>query len=619
MMQQTKYQATIDRSVRNNSHTLALAFVQYVRSSGLNILEVGCSSGYFGASLIELGHHVTGVEMDEVSSRLAASRLHEVHCCTVQDFFVAHPDRIYDVIVFGDVIEHLADPAQVLIEAGRHLHPQGRLICSIPNVAHAVVRGMLLDGGWNYSKLGILDETHLRFFTKSTILQLFEKSGFETERLQSVRVDCAEGAKICQIDIKPKTLDAIMSHAAGCRDVLDFQYVISARAKSTQPSYCGISANPLRVLAVLDDPDSHLAKIRILIPVQRFCDEGCRELKVISVSALNFDDLQWCDVVIVQRAWQRTVRMAYVVGKPVIYEIDDLITGIPDFLSHHEGYIKNRRSIQSLISQASLVTVTHARLKREIEKLNGEVMICPNYANPDSLSNRVEEMHDADGAVTLIVASSDRIMVDFLLPALQVLKAKYGAKIHLVCIGALPAIFEANGIDCEKHSIVSYEAFGKLVGGYRNAIGLIPLDDSLFSSCKSAVKYFDYSRLGVASVCSNVSPYRDVIENEVTGLLVANESADWVVAVSGLIDNHDARREMARAAQRVVAEEHSIDVAVDAWRRVFAKVAPNDQVVIASPSLRAATFMALIRFRHWLRNINKARKDRRRARQIEVA
>ena len=89
----------------------------------------------------------------------------------------------FDVIVYGDVLEHLTDPLRALVALNRSLAPDGRVIASVPNVAHLWVRLSLLTGRFDYGERGILDRTHLRFFTRRTFLALLRDAGLAVDEL----------------------------------------------------------------------------------------------------------------------------------------------------------------------------------------------------------------------------------------------------------------------------------------------------------------------------------------------------------------------------------------------------------------------------------------------------
>ena len=95
----------------------------------------------------------------------------------------------FDRLVLGDVLEHLRDPWTVLEQLKSYLKPVARLICSLPNINHWSILTGLLAGDFTYQDQGILDRTHLRFFTLKEGLAMFQKSGFQVDRVESIEVE----------------------------------------------------------------------------------------------------------------------------------------------------------------------------------------------------------------------------------------------------------------------------------------------------------------------------------------------------------------------------------------------------------------------------------------------
>jgi 2-polyprenyl-3-methyl-5-hydroxy-6-metoxy-1,4-benzoquinol methylase len=99
----------------------------------------------------------------------------------VQFKLIEIKEQKFDVILIGDVLEHMVDPGKVLSELKKFLKPEGKFVISLPNVAHYSVRFGLLKGRWNMTNSGILDKTHLRFFTRVTAIELLTKAGLSIE------------------------------------------------------------------------------------------------------------------------------------------------------------------------------------------------------------------------------------------------------------------------------------------------------------------------------------------------------------------------------------------------------------------------------------------------------
>lgn len=223
-----KYQTDVDLTRRNSSHTLLHELAVASGRPGLSILEVGCSSGYLGASLVAKGHRVTGIEPDPVAAAAAARVLSSVWRGGLEDFLDTHPDARFDVLLLGDVLEHMIDPVATLRRALVHLAPGGSVAISLPNVAHGAVRAMLLAGRFDYADRGLLDRTHLHFFTRRGIARFLAQTGLALERMHEVVlpigcVDTDYGMRLSREHVTAVELldDDDSRHA--------FQYVLLAR------------------------------------------------------------------------------------------------------------------------------------------------------------------------------------------------------------------------------------------------------------------------------------------------------------------------------------------------------------------------------------------------------
>ena len=159
--------------------------------AGLNVLEVGCAAGAMGRALLAKGAaEVVGLDIHEPALALARQKLTAAHQVDLDTFpQLPYPDGHFHVMTFADVLEHLVDPAAVLRHLRRWLADDGRILISIPNVRHeSVVLPLLVEGRWEYQEAGILDRTHLRFFTREGLLTLLADAGFDVEgRMAGVR------------------------------------------------------------------------------------------------------------------------------------------------------------------------------------------------------------------------------------------------------------------------------------------------------------------------------------------------------------------------------------------------------------------------------------------------
>jgi len=146
----------------------------------LDVLDVGCGFATTSQYIEREGNRVTGIESSAEAVEIARTRVSEVIHADLQN----HPleGRRFDVIIFADVLEHLAWPIGVLRSYLDLLKDGGRVIVSLPNVGLWSVRLNLLLGRFRYEETGVLDRTHLRFFTRRTAREMIESTGLEVIR-----------------------------------------------------------------------------------------------------------------------------------------------------------------------------------------------------------------------------------------------------------------------------------------------------------------------------------------------------------------------------------------------------------------------------------------------------
>jgi Methyltransferase domain len=149
------------------------------------VLDIGCASGNFGALVKRArGCHVTGIE---VRGDVAAEARERLDAVIVGDVLAVELAERFDCVTCLDTLEHLVEPQRLLTRVRRDfLRAGGHLVLSVPNVGHWCVIETLLAGRWDYLPAGHLCQTHLRFFTMSTIRALLEVSGFEIVKVSTV-------------------------------------------------------------------------------------------------------------------------------------------------------------------------------------------------------------------------------------------------------------------------------------------------------------------------------------------------------------------------------------------------------------------------------------------------
>jgi SAM-dependent methyltransferase len=138
------------------------------------ILDAGTASGYLGKILKERGHYVAGIEYDAATAEKAKQYYDTFRVANIETFEFPYRSE-FDYILFADVLEHLRDPAAVLQRCIPGLKENGKIIISVPNIANAIIRLSLLFGKFDYMDRGILDRTHLRFFTLRSLKKMMSE------------------------------------------------------------------------------------------------------------------------------------------------------------------------------------------------------------------------------------------------------------------------------------------------------------------------------------------------------------------------------------------------------------------------------------------------------------
>ena len=150
------------------------------------ILEIGCSNGNTGALALsenKCGSYI-GVELYETAALNAKEKISQVIIGDIERIELPFEDDSFDVLILSEVLEHLVDPWNVLRKLHRYMKPGAIILASSPNVSHYRIILMLLRGEWNLTDDGIMDRTHLRWFTPSSFAEMFESAGYNVLKVE---------------------------------------------------------------------------------------------------------------------------------------------------------------------------------------------------------------------------------------------------------------------------------------------------------------------------------------------------------------------------------------------------------------------------------------------------
>ena len=197
--------------------------LKLVPSNVKSVLDIGCGFGFIGKRLKDAGaEKVIGIEASPEAAEKAREHLDKVYIGNIETMELEFNREAFDCIVLGDVIEHLVNPWNVIKDLIEFLDPDGSIVISLPNIGHWSVIKELLRGNWTYVDKGILDITHLRFFTLKSARKMFEDNGFAIDKI-TYRLDCAKFFKKVN-----KLMGGKLTH------FLAWQYLIRVRKKGNR-------------------------------------------------------------------------------------------------------------------------------------------------------------------------------------------------------------------------------------------------------------------------------------------------------------------------------------------------------------------------------------------------
>jgi 2-polyprenyl-3-methyl-5-hydroxy-6-metoxy-1,4-benzoquinol methylase len=208
----------------DSTHNLVVGLVP----PGSRVLELGCATGYMSDVLQQrLGCTVVGVELSPEAGALAEAFCERVIIGDIEELDLEGllAGAQFDCIIAADVLEHLKRPDVILRRLTPLLAPGGAIVGSIPNIAHGAVRLALLDGEFRYRDTGLLDNTHIRFFTRDSVQALLASAGYVLTHLLRKRADLTR----TEIPVSPEHVPAeIWNRLEGDLEATTYQFIIRA-------------------------------------------------------------------------------------------------------------------------------------------------------------------------------------------------------------------------------------------------------------------------------------------------------------------------------------------------------------------------------------------------------
>jgi len=277
---------------------------------------------------------------------------------------------------------------------------------------------------------------------------------------------------------------------------------------------------------------------------------------------LNVDVIRLVDYVIIQRefpayfpAYKQIIQNAQKYQKPVIYEIDDLLFFLPknhpDRLTHN--FSSSLLPIWQAVHEADFVTVSTKRLKDNLFDTNPNIFIIPNFFDDKLWKLKTPILKDNNDQELIIGYMGTNSHQPDLLPILPIIKKlinNYPKKLKFRIWGLKPPdeFLIGGKIEWSPFYSMNYREFAQFFQTQSADIFISPLIENEFNKCKSPIKFFEYTSLGVPGIYSSIEPYSGIIKNNVTGVL-AESIEDWERNLTTLIQDPKLRYQLAVNAQ----------------------------------------------------------------------
>jgi 2-polyprenyl-3-methyl-5-hydroxy-6-metoxy-1,4-benzoquinol methylase len=224
--------------IKRSRYSSHYYFAQWV-GAGNRVLDIGCGEGFFADMLAKAGNDVVGIDILP-GPRQRDSMKQYVQADLDQGLHAALPalaEQRFDRVLLQDILEHVRSPEKVLADCHRLLDARGLVLISVPNVANITVRLALLFGRFEYTERGILDRTHVRFFTRRTAREMIERAGYDivAEKVTVMPLELVLGARPDGLPMR--VIGRILAaFTRALPRLLGYQLLYLARSRTTQPS-----------------------------------------------------------------------------------------------------------------------------------------------------------------------------------------------------------------------------------------------------------------------------------------------------------------------------------------------------------------------------------------------
>jgi len=305
---------------------------------------------------------------------------------------------------------------------------------------------------------------------------------------------------------------------------------------------------------------------------------------------LDLSQAKDCQLFVVQRdfsgdfaAYQEIRSYSKQTNIPIILELDDNLLELPpDHPDKIALYYSNRLfPLIHTMFTVDAILVSTPELRDAISQYNPNIFVLPNFLDTNIWEFKVPKVSKKTDKIRILYmgTNSHNPDIEMITPALEAV-AEMHPNVQFVFLGIEPpeSLLQRGQAEYIASKTFEYAKFAKVLGSIDADIAIAPLKMNTFNVCKSPLKFFEYSAIGLPGIYSNIAPYSSVIEENVTGILAAEDTEDWVNKLNYLIENPEIRHRIATQAQQFVKENHTLAHLVPAWRLAYERVTKSDKV-----------------------------------------
>jgi SAM-dependent methyltransferase len=520
--------------------------------SARTVLDVGCNTGALGAAFRRLSPRalLLGIENNPPAAELAAQRLDQVAVSDVEQNPMPFTlDRPLDCIVYGDIIEHLREPWAVLRRHAEVLSDDGVMLICVPNMQHWSFADRLLRGTWKYEPNGLLDETHLRWFSLETMREGLQAVGLVPHDVSPRVFDAAKAQEFASL-MTPALVALGVDPAAFAQRSAPLQYVWRVLKRPRQ--MISIAANMLQ-------PVGGVSHVRVVYPLQAIRSDPTVLTHFAASGEIKVPGGETPRIFVLHRpmlAGQRgaaVVRNLLSAGWVIVTEFDDHPDHFGMLEPDDQLAFRGVHAVQTSTPALATVLRTH----------NPEVMVFPNAIR---VLPEVRNFLDPQTQTLFFGALNRERDWAPLMPVLNEVAEKAGERLRF-CVVHDQGFFDALHTPHKQFTpTCDYDTYLTLLG--QCEISLMPLSDTPFNRAKSDLKFIEAGSCRVTALASNIV-YADSIEDGRTGLLFHNvdELRDRLLR---LVAMPELARGLGDAARHYVASERMLAYQVApriAWYR----------------------------------------------------